>query len=97
VAEGLLEQSGGKIKTGVYHAERKDNDKELLHRQWRKGTIQVVCATIGNISLWASAAYLILNSFWAWDRQRRRPLRDPSLGASLDTLFGVSSHDISIL
>ncbi|KAJ7932543.1 ATP-dependent DNA helicase [Mycena leptocephala] len=46
VAEGLLEQSGGKIKTGVYHAERKDNDKELLHRQWRKGTIQVVCATI---------------------------------------------------
>ncbi|KAJ6574968.1 P-loop containing nucleoside triphosphate hydrolase protein [Mycena capillaripes] len=46
VAEGLLEQSGGKIKTGVYHAERKDNDKELLHRQWRKGAIQVVCATI---------------------------------------------------
>ncbi|KAJ7654965.1 ATP-dependent DNA helicase [Mycena polygramma] len=46
VADGLLEQSGGKIKTGVYHAERKDNDKELLHRQWRKGAIQVVCATI---------------------------------------------------
>ncbi|KAJ7706323.1 P-loop containing nucleoside triphosphate hydrolase protein [Mycena rosella] len=46
VAEGLFEKSGGKIKTGVYHAERKDNDKETLHRQWRKGTIQVVCATI---------------------------------------------------
>ncbi|KAJ6519666.1 ATP-dependent DNA helicase [Mycena sanguinolenta] len=46
VADGLQQESGGKIKTGVYHAERKDNDKELLHRQWRKGTIQVVCATI---------------------------------------------------
>ncbi|KAJ6604511.1 ATP-dependent DNA helicase [Mycena vulgaris] len=46
VAEGLLNQSEGKIKTGVYHAERKDNDKETLHKQWRKGAIQVVCATI---------------------------------------------------
>ncbi|KAF8213207.1 P-loop containing nucleoside triphosphate hydrolase protein [Mycena galopus ATCC 62051] len=46
VAEGLQQESGGKIKTGVYHAERKDNEKELLHRQWRKGVIQVVCATI---------------------------------------------------
>ncbi|KAJ7225663.1 ATP-dependent DNA helicase [Mycena pura] len=46
VAEGLVKQSGGKIKTGVYHAERKDEEKEMLHRQWRKGAIQVVCATI---------------------------------------------------
>ncbi|KAJ7900182.1 ATP-dependent DNA helicase [Mycena olivaceomarginata] len=46
VAEGLQKESAGKIKTGVYHAERKDNDKDLLHRQWRKGVIQVVCATI---------------------------------------------------
>ncbi|KAJ7275198.1 P-loop containing nucleoside triphosphate hydrolase protein [Mycena haematopus] len=46
VADGLQKESGGKIKTGVYHAERKDSDKELLHRQWRKGTIQIVCATI---------------------------------------------------
>ncbi|KAJ7042384.1 P-loop containing nucleoside triphosphate hydrolase protein [Mycena alexandri] len=46
VADGLRVQSDGKIKTGVYHAERKDNEKELLHRQWRKGAIQVVCATI---------------------------------------------------
>ncbi|KAJ7169741.1 P-loop containing nucleoside triphosphate hydrolase protein [Mycena filopes] len=46
VAEGLQQQSDGKIRTGVYHAERKDNDKESLHRQWRNGTIQVVCATI---------------------------------------------------
>ncbi|KAJ6621593.1 P-loop containing nucleoside triphosphate hydrolase protein, partial [Mycena sp. CBHHK59/15] len=46
VAEGLREQSQGKIKTGVYHADRKDNDKEALHKQWRKGVIQVVCATI---------------------------------------------------
>ncbi|KAJ7487448.1 ATP-dependent DNA helicase [Mycena galericulata] len=46
VADGLQQQSEGKIRTGVYHAERKDNDKEALHRQWRKGAIQVVCATI---------------------------------------------------
>ncbi|KAJ7293437.1 P-loop containing nucleoside triphosphate hydrolase protein [Mycena rebaudengoi] len=46
VAEGLQEQSGGRIKTGVYHSEKKDNDKEMLHKQWRKGAIQVVCATI---------------------------------------------------
>ncbi|KAJ7783633.1 ATP-dependent DNA helicase [Mycena maculata] len=46
VADGLQEQSGGKIKTGVYHAERKDDDKEALHRKWSKGAIQVVCATI---------------------------------------------------
>ncbi|KAK7064352.1 ATP-dependent DNA helicase [Favolaschia claudopus] len=46
VADGLRQESGGKIKTGVYHAERKDEEKESLHRQWRKGAIQVVCATI---------------------------------------------------
>ncbi|KAJ7099603.1 ATP-dependent DNA helicase, partial [Mycena crocata] len=46
VADGLQDQSNGKIKTGVYHAERKDDDKEALHRQWRRGTIHVVCATI---------------------------------------------------
>ncbi|KAF7306791.1 ATP-dependent DNA helicase [Mycena indigotica] len=46
VAEGLLKESDGKIKTGVYHAERHDEEKEKLHRQWRKGDIKVVCATI---------------------------------------------------
>ncbi|KAF7320382.1 ATP-dependent DNA helicase [Mycena kentingensis (nom. inval.)] len=44
--EGLFKESGGKIKTGVYHAERHDDEKERLHRQWRKGDIKVVCATI---------------------------------------------------
>ncbi|CAK5264893.1 unnamed protein product [Mycena citricolor] len=46
VAEGLKAESGGKIKTGVYHAERGDQEKETLHRRWRKGDVQVVCATI---------------------------------------------------
>ncbi len=47
VAEGIMTVSGGKIKTGVYHADVKDHDKEGLHRRWRQGGIQVVCATIG--------------------------------------------------
>ncbi|KAL1742466.1 P-loop containing nucleoside triphosphate hydrolase protein [Schizophyllum fasciatum] len=46
VAEGLRSKSGGKIRTGVYHADKADNEKESLHVQWRTGRIQVVCATI---------------------------------------------------
>ncbi|KAF9460286.1 ATP-dependent DNA helicase [Collybia nuda] len=46
VAEDLRKLSGGKIKTGVYHADRRDNEKEGLHRSWRRGDIKVVCATI---------------------------------------------------
>ncbi|KAF8067491.1 ATP-dependent DNA helicase [Lyophyllum atratum] len=46
VAEGLQELSGNKIKTGVYHADRHDREKEGLHVAWRRGTIKVVCATI---------------------------------------------------
>jgi len=48
VAEDLLRLSNGKIRTGVYHADRHDREKEGLHIAWRKGTIKVVCATIGN-------------------------------------------------
>ncbi|KAF7310790.1 ATP-dependent DNA helicase [Mycena chlorophos] len=51
VAEGIMkamdsQESGGKIKTGVYHAERRDEEKERLHLQWRRGDVKVVCATI---------------------------------------------------
>ncbi|KAK0468201.1 P-loop containing nucleoside triphosphate hydrolase protein [Desarmillaria tabescens] len=46
VAQRLYEQSEGKILTGVYHAEKKDGEKEDLHVKWRKGNIKVVCATI---------------------------------------------------
>ncbi|TFK49250.1 ATP-dependent DNA helicase [Heliocybe sulcata] len=46
VAQELYETSGGKIRTGVYHADVADSDKENLHKRWRKGEIQVVCATI---------------------------------------------------
>ncbi|KAJ7071166.1 ATP-dependent DNA helicase [Mycena amicta] len=46
VAAGINKESGGSIKTGVYHAERDDDEKDKLHRQWRKGEVKVVCATI---------------------------------------------------
>lgn len=39
--------SAGAIKTGVYHADVQDADKEALHKQWREGKVKVVCATIG--------------------------------------------------
>lgn len=48
VAEDLRKLSGGKIKTGVYHADRHDSEKEGLHKSWRRGDIKVVCATIGS-------------------------------------------------
>ncbi|KIY65535.1 ATP-dependent DNA helicase [Cylindrobasidium torrendii FP15055 ss-10] len=34
------------IRTGFYHADKKDGEKEHLHEQWHRGEIQVVCATI---------------------------------------------------
>ncbi|KAF8520930.1 ATP-dependent DNA helicase [Hysterangium stoloniferum] len=46
VATGIKEASHGQIKTGVYHADIGDKEKENLHKQWRNGSIQVVCATI---------------------------------------------------
>ena len=39
--------SEGRIKTGVYHAEIRDRDKDELHEQWRLGEVKVMCATIG--------------------------------------------------
>jgi ATP-dependent DNA helicase Q1 len=47
VAEGLAKVSKGAIRTGVYHADVGDGEKESLHVRWRNGSIQVVCATIG--------------------------------------------------
>ncbi|KAL4073701.1 ATP-dependent DNA helicase [Scleroderma citrinum] len=47
VAESLQRWSNSRIKTGVYHADIADVQKEQLHRQWREGSVQVVCATIG--------------------------------------------------
>ncbi|KIJ63080.1 hypothetical protein HYDPIDRAFT_176149 [Hydnomerulius pinastri MD-312] len=46
VAENLQAVSNGRIRTGVYHADIADAQKEGLHRQWRQGSVQVVCATI---------------------------------------------------
>ncbi|PVG04636.1 ATP-dependent DNA helicase [Serendipita vermifera] len=46
VATGLQEVSSGKIRTGVYHADIGDAEKERLHKRWRKGEVKVVCATI---------------------------------------------------
>jgi ATP-dependent DNA helicase Q1 len=46
VATGLEEMSNGAIKTGVYHSEVGDSAKETLHQRWRKGKVDVVCATI---------------------------------------------------
>ncbi|KAJ3879887.1 ATP-dependent DNA helicase [Lentinula edodes] len=40
-----LNKRGG-IRTGVYHSERSDSEKETLHWNWQKGTVKVVCATI---------------------------------------------------
>jgi ATP-dependent DNA helicase Q1 len=47
VAAGIAEASGDVIKTGIYHADVGDKNKESLHKRWRQGQIQVVCATIG--------------------------------------------------
>ncbi|KAF9031692.1 ATP-dependent DNA helicase [Hymenopellis radicata] len=46
VAEELQKISNGKIRTGFYHADKKDGEKDKLHTDWHKGTIKVVCATI---------------------------------------------------
>ncbi|KZO97674.1 ATP-dependent DNA helicase [Calocera viscosa TUFC12733] len=46
VADGIREASRGKVRTGVYHADVEDREKEGIHRMWRTGQVQVVCATI---------------------------------------------------
>lgn len=55
--------SRGKIKTGVYHADVQDSQKENLHLRWRNGDIKVVCATIGMLDIpycsWLRSNYVI--------------------------------------
>ncbi|KAI0687700.1 P-loop containing nucleoside triphosphate hydrolase protein [Cytidiella melzeri] len=46
VAIAVLKESDNRIKTGVYHAGVAHDTKFRLHEQWRKGDVQVVCATI---------------------------------------------------
>jgi ATP-dependent DNA helicase Q1 len=49
--------SEGRIKTGVYHAEIRDRDKDDLHEKWRLGEVKVMCATIGvsTVLIWDCA------------------------------------------
>ncbi|PCH44665.1 ATP-dependent DNA helicase, partial [Wolfiporia cocos MD-104 SS10] len=46
VAQDLEVTSDHRIKTGVYHADIGDSRKEALHKQWRRGAVKVICATI---------------------------------------------------
>lgn len=46
VAEGLAQRSRQKIKTGSYHSNIGAAEKQMLHENWRKGSVKVVCATI---------------------------------------------------
>lgn len=67
VATSLQEESKGRIRTGVYHANVPDAQKEGLHRQWREGSVQVVCATIGMSFLrhfTSNGVYMDLGSVW---------------------------------
>jgi len=70
VAQELRELSDGKIRTGVYHADRQGNEKNSLHQAWRQGEIKVVCATIGmpqfTVMHFVVPFYEEVNSVWAW-------------------------------
>ncbi|KAI9483682.1 MAG: P-loop containing nucleoside triphosphate hydrolase protein [Benjaminiella poitrasii] len=46
VAQKIFTESQGKILCGSYHADMDEEDKELIHQQWRSGRIQVIIATI---------------------------------------------------
>ena len=37
------------IKTGIYHSDISDKEKEDLHESWLLGKVKVVCATIGMV------------------------------------------------
>ena len=61
VAQGLRDESSGRIRTGVYHADVHDVDKERLHQRWRTGDVKVVCATIGKYCYDLSSDSLIVS------------------------------------
>lgn len=46
VADALRRLSDGRIRTGVYHADVDEADKQRVHADWRTGRVTVVCATI---------------------------------------------------
>ncbi|KAI7900025.1 P-loop containing nucleoside triphosphate hydrolase protein [Cokeromyces recurvatus] len=46
VAQSIFTESRGKIRCGSYHADMDEEDKELIHQQWRNGRVQVIIATI---------------------------------------------------
>lgn len=63
VATSLREGSKGQIRTGVYHADVPDSHKEDLHKRWREGSVQVVCATIGKRLMRRTQNYAYTNLF----------------------------------
>ncbi|CEP17088.1 hypothetical protein [Parasitella parasitica] len=46
VAQKIYKDSTGLIKCGTYHADMDEEDKEMVHQQWRSGSIHVIIATI---------------------------------------------------
>lgn len=92
VATTLQEESKGRIRTGVYHADIPDAQKEGLHRQWRAGSVQVVCATIGKhvfAPFYPNRAYMdFFNSIWTGHRQGECTLRNASYGKEM-SIFSV--------
>lgn len=47
-AKAILDESQGRIRTGVYHAGLSIDVRNRLHDKWRRGEVQVVCATNGS-------------------------------------------------
>jgi ATP-dependent DNA helicase Q1 len=47
-AKAILEESQSLIRTGVYHAGLSIDVRNRLHDKWRRGEVQVVCATNGS-------------------------------------------------
>ncbi|KAI8636514.1 P-loop containing nucleoside triphosphate hydrolase protein [Parasitella parasitica] len=46
VAQKIFSESKRQIKCGTYHADMDEEDKELVHQNWRSGSVQVIIATI---------------------------------------------------
>lgn len=46
VCESIIQESQGRIKCGVYHADLFEDDKEEIHTLWRQNKLHVIVATI---------------------------------------------------
>ncbi|RUP47746.1 hypothetical protein BC936DRAFT_145380 [Jimgerdemannia flammicorona] len=46
VADGIAKESKGVIKSGVYHADLPEDQKERIHKLWRENRLHVIVATI---------------------------------------------------